>query len=314
VSGLLLDLGKKLGERWVTLLILPGLLYVGTVVIAFILGWPHAADVSMLIGRTSAWSGSAAVRSAGGAVVLIAAVLLSSSGAALAAEAFGTVIARAWLAEHWSYWPTPARALARWLVDARASRWDKAIAAYRAERDKIGHNQAHAARGAVAEQPYDLGRLYYPVERVGRERPVRPTWVGDRLHALTVSLHRQYDLDLPAVWPALSLIMPSEAGAAIDAATHAYRRAAALAGWAVLYAAVGIAWWPGLAIASVTAATASYRSRVAVEDYCLLVEAAVALYTPNLLRTVGIAHDGALDRKAGAAITCYLQGDGYSDA
>ena len=166
----------------------------------------------------------------------------------------------------------------------------------------------------MAEQSYDLAQLYYPVARVARERPVRPTWAGDRIHALTVSLHRRYELDLPAVWPALSLVIPSEAAAAIDAASGAYRRAAVLAGWAVLYAAVGIAWWPGLAVAGVTAATASFRSRVAVEDYSLLVEAAVLLHAPDLLGCLRIPHIGALDRQAGAAITCYLQGGGSSDA
>src|SRR5690349_6171013 len=120
MSGLLLDIGKKLGERWVTSLVLPGLLYVGTVVAAYILGWQHAIDVSMLTAKISTWSGGAAVRSAGGAVFLIAAVLLSSSGAALAAGALGIVIARCWLAEHWRYWPKPARAIAGWLVEVRA--------------------------------------------------------------------------------------------------------------------------------------------------------------------------------------------------
>jgi len=82
------------------------------------------------------------------------------------------------------------------------------------------------------------------------------------------------------------------------------------AGWAVLYAAAGIAWWPGLVVAGAIAATASPRSRVAVEDYCLLIEAAVLVHTPDLLRAAGIGHTGPLDRKAGAAITCYLERGG----
>lgn len=314
MSGLLLDVGRKLGERWVTLLVLPGLLYVGTVVVAYVLGWRHAVDVSMLAARIGTWSDNAAARSAGGVVFLVAAFLLSSSGAALAAGALGTAIARCWLAEYWPCWPAPARALARWRVNARRSRWDRALAGYRAELDKIGRNQALAAAKAAVPQPYDLALLYHPVARVARERPDRPTWAGDRIHALVVSLHRRYELDLPVVWPALSLVIPGEAGAAIDAAGDAYRRAATLAGWAVLYAVVGIAWWPGLAIAGMTAATASYRGRVAVDDYSLLVEAAVVLHAPDLLRTLGIAHDGALDREAGAAVTRYLQGGGALDA
>jgi hypothetical protein len=307
-GGLLLDIGRKLSDRWVMLLVLPGLLYAGAVVVAYVLGWEHAVDVPVLTAKISAWSRSAAVRSTGGAVFLIVAVLLCSSGAALAAEALGVVIARCWIGEHWPNWPAPARAVAGWLVDMRASRWDKAITHYRAEREKIGHQVALAETGATTERLYDLARLYYPVERVARERPVRPAWAGDRIRAVTLSLRRRYDLDLATVWPALSLTIPAEAGAAIEAAARVYRRAAVLAGWAVLYAVVGIAWWPGLAFATVTAATARYRARVAVEDYSVLVEAAVVLYTPNLLRAAGIAHAGGLDRKAGAAITCYLDG------
>jgi hypothetical protein len=309
VTGLLGDIGKKLGEKWVALLVLPGLLYGGAVVVAYVLGWKHAMDIPRLASTINAWSASAAVRSAGGAILIIAAVLLASTGVALAAEALGTAIARCWLAEHWTHWPAPIRALARRVVRARASRWDQAVADYQEARNKVGRSQALAEAGLAPEEPYDMAELYYPVARVARERPTRPTWVGDRVNAVAVALHRRYSLDLPTVWPALSLTIPGEASTAIDAARRAYRHAATLAAWSLLYVAVGIAWWPGLAIAGIVAVTAAYRARIAVEDYSLLVEAAVVLHTPGLLRTVGIAHTGALDRRAGNALTCYLQGD-----
>lgn len=309
MTGLLADIGKKLGEKWVALLVLPGLLYGGTVVVAYVLGWKHAVDIPRLASTINAWSDGAVVRSAGGAILIIAAVLLASTGAALAAEALGTAIARCWLAEHWTRWPGPVRALARWLVRARASRWDQALADYRAALNKVGRSQALAEAGVAPDEPYDLAELYYPVARVARERPVRPTWVGDRVNAVAVALHRRYGLDLPTVWPALSLTIPNDAKAAIEAASQAYLRAAILAGWTPLYVAVGIAWWPGLAIAGVIAVTAVYRARIAVEDYSLLIEAVVVLHTPGLLWTVGIAHTGTLDRRAGDALTCYLQGN-----
>lgn len=308
MAELLLGVGQRLGEKWLAPLVIPGLLYVAAVVAAYILGWEHAVDIPMLMATISSWSSNAAARSAGGVLVVAVTVLLFSLGAALVAEALGTAIAQCWLAEHWTRWPALVRAVARRMVDARASQWDQAYGDYRAARAKIGRNQALAAAKIEKEQPYDLAELYYPVMRLSRDRPVRPTWIGDRIHTVTATLLTRYGLDLATVWPALSLAMPAEASAAINDARLAYRRATVLAAWALLYLAVGIAWWPALGIAVVSAVTAVYRARMAIEGYSLLVEAAVALYVPDLLRTLGITHTGELDGRAGSALTRYLQG------
>ena len=262
----------------------------------------------MLMATISRWSSNAAARSAGGVLVVAAAVLLSSLGAALVAEALGTAIAQCWLADHWTRWPALVRAIARRMVDSRASQWDKAYRDYRAALAEIGRNQALAAAKVEKEQPYDLADLYYPVARLSRDRPVRPTWIGDRIHTVTTTLHARYGLDLATVWPALSLTMPPEASAAINDARLAYRRATVLAAWALLYLAVGIVWWPALGIAVVSAGTAVYRARMAIEGYSLLVESAVALYTPDLLRILGITYSGEFSYGAGSALTRYLQG------
>ena len=123
----------------------------------------------------------------------------------------------------------------------------------RRARANIGRNQALAAAKIEKEQPYDLADLYYPVARLSRDQPVRPTWIGDRIHTVTATLHTRYGLDLATVSQALSLTMPAEASAAIDDARLAYRRASVLAAWALLYLAVGIASWPALGIAVVSA-------------------------------------------------------------
>ena len=307
MAELLLGVGQKLSEKWLSSLVVPGLLYVAAVVAAYILGWKHAVDVPMLMATISGWSNDAAARSAGGVLVVASTVLLSSLGAALVAEALGTAIAQCWLAEHWTRWPALVRSVARRMVDARASQWDKAYGEYRDARAKIGRNQALAAAKIEKEQPYDLADLYYPVARLSRDRPMRPTWIGDRIHTVSATLHTRYGLDLATVWPTLSLTMPAEASAAINDARLAYRRATVLAAWALLYLAVGIAWWPALGIAVVSAGIAVYRARMAIEGYSLLVEAAVTLYTPDLLRTLGIAHTGELNGHAGSALTRYLQ-------
>lgn len=42
--------------------------------------------------------------------------------------------------------------------------------------------------------------------RVSPEEPHRPTWSGDRMHAVNLRLAR--DLDLATVWPALWQLLP----------------------------------------------------------------------------------------------------------
>jgi hypothetical protein len=42
------EIGKKLAERWVSLLALPGLLFLGFAAVSAALGHAHALDISML--------------------------------------------------------------------------------------------------------------------------------------------------------------------------------------------------------------------------------------------------------------------------
>lgn len=307
MTELLAELGRKLGERWLSLLVLPGLLFVGVLGIAFVLGWEHAVDVPWLVDELDTWTGASAPSGAT-AGLLIVAGLLASVGAGLAAEAVGSALGRWWLVEHWPHWPAPVRLVARRLVRARASRWDAAYATYRMGVRHAARAQGLADAGVVAAPRIDLAQLYHPVERVSRDRPVRPTWAGDRINGVATALRKRYHLDIPTVWPMLSLTIPAETSKAIDAARERYQRAARLAGWALLYAPVAVVWWPGLIIVAVAAAAAHSRGRASVEEFCLLLEAAVVLHTPQLVRALDIPHTGVLDRRAGAALTAHLQG------
>lgn len=84
-----------------------------------------------------------------------------------------------------------------------------------------------------------------------------------------------------------------------------------LAGWGVLYLAIGAVWWPGLLIAVVTMVTARRRARSAAETYGLLVEASARLYAGTLAVSLGLDHTGPLDRRTGWALTCVLQGQAH---
>lgn len=99
MNAFLGELGRKLTERWVTLFLLPGALYVAVVTVASVLGQGRALDLRGL----SSWiDGLAAARGAGqvGIVVLVAAgALAAAAGAGLAAAALGEGMALLWAAE-----------------------------------------------------------------------------------------------------------------------------------------------------------------------------------------------------------------------
>ena len=71
MNAFLGELGRRLAERWVTLLLLPGALFVAAVTVASVLGHGRALD----LGALSGWiDGLAAARGSGrlGIVVLVA--------------------------------------------------------------------------------------------------------------------------------------------------------------------------------------------------------------------------------------------------
>lgn len=128
---------------------------------------------------------------------------------------------------------------------------------------------------------------------------------------MVTRLNREYDLDLPTIWPTLWLVMPETPRSEITAARQALTRAATLVGWGLLYLAVGALWWPGLLLAMAIMGTAWRRARTAADTYALLIEAVTRLYTTDLARSLGIDHTGPLNQQIGWALTCLLQGQGH---
>jgi len=76
----------------------------------------------------------------------------------------------------------------------------------------------------------------------------------------------------------------------------------------VLYLVVGALWWPGILVAASIVTAAYRRARAAADTYALILDAAAHLYSSDLARQVGIAHDGPLDHDTGWKLTCLLQG------
>ncbi|MGQ0773244.1 MAG: hypothetical protein ACT4NY_02305 [Pseudonocardiales bacterium] len=308
MGGFLAELGKKLAERWLSLLVLPGLLYLGALAAAYTLGHRHPFDVARITRQLDTWTTSPGVTSASGLVLVLLVGILAAAGVGLAAQALGSLTERVWLADRWQSWPPPFRHLAASRTTIREKRWTAATQNYQSQLDTKGAQRAGRVETLTGE---DLGQARRAVTRIAQEEPTRPTWIGDRIHAAITRLDREYDLGLATIWPHLWLAMPETTRTEITSARESLARATTLAGWGLLYLIAGTLWWPGLLIAAAIIGTAWRRARTAADTYALLIEAAARLYTADLARSLGIDHTGPLNQRTGLALTCLLQGRSY---
>jgi hypothetical protein len=281
MSGFLNTLGQKLAERWLTLLVLPGALYLATAITAHILGDTHALDHHYLTRQITVWAKTPTITTVSGQIILLAAVLAGAAAAGLAAQALGRIAEHLALAANWRSWPHPVRQLAQWRVDKRRNHWDTARTKYERLREEAA--QALALQGTRLDRT-ERDTAYRAVTRIAETRPDRPTWSGDRLHTVSLRLREDLGLDLARTWPSLWLTMPDPARTEITNARADLTRATTLAGWALLYAPLTGWWWPAILITAILVATARYRTRAAADTYAQLVEAATRLHAPALVQ------------------------------
>lgn len=305
MNKLLAELGKKLAERWLSLLVLPGALYLATLATARALGHSHAIDVPRLIEQVTAWANAPAARTVGGQAVLLAAILAGSAAIGLAAQYLGSVTERIALASGWASWPPPLRGVARTRVTRRRRQWNSAEAAYQQHRE----NAAEAITRGQRLDPTLRHAAYRAMTHIALEEPDRPTWVGDRVHAVTIQVERDHHLDLATVWPYLWLTIPDTVRTEITAARAALSRATTLVGWGMLYLPLARWWWPAALISAALTVAAWQRARSATDIYALLLEAATRLHAGGLARHLGLDHAGPLDPQTGDALTRLLQGE-----
>ncbi|NJP29587.1 hypothetical protein FLW53_36405 [Microbispora sp. SCL1-1] len=303
MTGFLDELGKKLAERWLTLLVLPGLIYLTYLAAALTLhqSGTHAFDVEALRNAIDRLATRPATASTAVIALAATAVLAAAAASGLAAAALGRLIERAWVIEG-RRWP------ARLLTGNRQKRWKKA--------DDRVHQQTKAAVRAhadpVAGPPAaELVRAITKRAAISLDVPQRPTWIGDRLRAVDQRLLTAYDLDLTSAWPRLWLTVPDVARTELAAARDAMAAAARLAGWALLYLLLAPWWWPALLIAAVIILTAWIRARTATAALADLIEATVDLYGRDLATQLGIPvpADGPLAPEIGLKITTILRKD-----
>jgi hypothetical protein len=301
MGGLWSELAKKLAEKWLSLLVLPGAFYLAVAGAALTLGHAHALDASLLARKITSYVKNPAATGTGGQVILLAAILAVAAAVGLVAQAVGTFLEGAALAVSWHTWPLPVRYPARWLVARRRRQWDAADTVYHRE-----FQQALAPDPADRPDSVLRHRAARTRARIAVERPERPTWSGDRVHAAAIRLDRDHHLDLTTVWPSVWLILPDPNRDQITDARTALARATTLAAWSVLYLALTVWWWPAALVSAILAATARHRIRTATDTYATLLETATRLCAVSLATQLGIDHTGPLTPQLGHALTRHL--------
>lgn len=275
--------GSEGGHAELTLLVLPGVLWLATAVVATRLGHRDALHAGAVVDWITQWSRGP--HTSGLLLAVLAGALLGSAAAGLVATGVGWLLRRCWL--------TPGRRPpARWLVQGRRRPWQRASRWV----------DALVAGPAIAEA---LARR----DAIALEIPERPTWIGDRWRAGVVRVRRAYGLDLTIVWPRLWTVLPEHLRTDISAAQLAYTATSTLTGWALLYGALGALWWPALLIGVALTGVGVLRARTAGATVCERVETAADLYGPALAEQLRIPASGPLTTALGQEISDRLRKD-----
>ncbi|NYH51396.1 hypothetical protein HNR06_000985 [Nocardiopsis arvandica] len=299
MGGLLTVLGKKFTEQWLTLLALPGALYVAAAVGARTLGRDHTWDLGHLTDQITAWAEDPRIDTVAGQVVVFVAVVAASALVGLAAQGMSAGLERVWFAADWASWPWFLSRLVAPVVRWRQERWGKRHTAV--EQARSPDHGFRSVEGYSFEVAFD--RMAW----TGVEYPQRPTWCGDRLNALAQRLDRDHDLDVAVVWPHLWLVLPDQVRSEITEARQSLGRATALVGWGVLYLGLAVWWWPAVLVFAVLSAVGWWRTRVATEVYATLVEASVRLHVGDLAERVGVDYSGLLTKQVGQDLSNRLR-------
>lgn len=280
------ELGGRLAEKWLSLLVLPGLLLVSAAAAAAILGHASALDAAKLAAEADTWARALDARPPVAQALFLVGVLLACTGAGLAVRGLSVLTERLWLGA----WPPflAARFAAR-----RERRWQRV-------QDAVGLARDHESA--------DLGRLTAARNRIALAKPRRPTWMGDRIAAVEDRLHNQYQVDLQSWWPRLWLTLDDATRVELRAARAAVDTAATHATWSFGYAVVALFWWPAAPIAMGVWLTGWARGRGSVRTYADLIESAVDIHAGELARRLNtLPNSERFSREAGEEVTALFR-------
>ncbi|GFH38496.1 MULTISPECIES: hypothetical protein [Streptomyces] len=268
MNTFLSELGKKLAERWVSVLALPGALFTALVTAGSVLGHRDALDWRRLARAAEDFIAHFDLRPVQ-AVLLSVVILGVGAGIGLLARGLGGVVERVWLLSG-PVWLTGR------LIRRRQDRWRRAHSAV--ESASTDERVSEVDRAALAEAR----------NAIALTQPARPTWIGDRLRGVGVRVHGQYGLDFPYAWPRLWTLLPETCRNDLIAARAALTGASIQGGWGLLYLCLGTQWWPAALVGAVLLLIGWRRGREAATNLADLTESAVDLYAADLALSLGV--------------------------
>ncbi|GGX39827.1 hypothetical protein [Streptomyces chryseus] len=305
MNAFLSGLGGKLAERWLTLLVLPGVFYLAVATVAQTLGHAHALDAHQLTTNLTGWAKRPIASTVGGQMVLLAGILTAAGAMGLAAQALNHLTERLALAADWRAWPTPLCQIADCLTRRRREKWtayrtryqqlfDQALSEARADNRARARAQRY---GRPVPAPANRERLrlerhasHRAWSRISLEEPDRPTWSGDCIHAVSTALRRDLHVDLATLWPYLWAAMPEPNRTDLTAARGNLSKSTTLTAWALLYLPLTWWWWPALPLALGIAFTGWRRTRATANAYAQLLHATTHLHLATLSAHLNHAH------------------------
>ncbi|MEE1782955.1 hypothetical protein PUR71_08505 [Streptomyces sp. SP17BM10] len=279
MTGFLAKLGTSLADRWLSLLVLPGMLWAAAAAAASRVGQADAFDPQPLVDWLRSIAAQPAEHRTTWLAVAGAVGVLVSAGAGLAAGGLGSALEHLWAA------PGTRPPLA-WIVRARQRRWNAVRASARfwiAEADNPSRTGTALTRARAQARRAQRRRLAGPPRP-----PQRPTSIAERFDVSAARSRALYGLDLILAWPRLWSVLPDGLRADVTAARDAYASAARLAGWGLLYAALGLLWWPAVLPGAVVVAAATTRARTSAGVLADLIDTATDLHLVDLAGGLGV--------------------------
>jgi hypothetical protein len=274
MTALLTEIGGRYLDRWATVLVLPGLLYVAGAIAARRIGQSQWHDLGRL---------SVVDEQAPPGLLLVVLILVLAAAAGLAARAVAALLGRLWFGP----WPAVLRLPARKLTARRAARWHRAQEAFATAADQPSESNPKPVNENRPDRRSIIDEAAQRRNAIALTPPARPTWMADRFNAVDVRILSWYGLDLVFAWPRLWLILDEAEHATLRAARGTLDAAVSLAAWGVLTAVLACWWWPALLLGAALFTVGVRNARTAVDTLAHLTEAAFDLHATDLATRLG---------------------------
>ncbi|MET4644626.1 hypothetical protein ABID95_004375 [Streptomyces atratus] len=252
MDGILSDLGKRIADRWFAFLILPGVPFAATVIVAWAMtpsGAAHALDLDILVRRLDTLGATAqTIKGIVSGCLLIAGVAV----VAVLVRELSLIVNRLWLGR--------AAILCRLMRPGIRRRRRLALDT--------------ARRGG-----YALPERYLPH---------RATWIGDRFALVDERVAAQYGVSLARVWPRLWQLRDDRTPKVVSAAWDEYAAATVRVAWALPYLVISIFWWPAAPLGLALVLLGWSQGRRGADDFCVSCEAAIDVQLRRLAHIVGV--------------------------